>query len=222
MEHERFRWLEALTDSQRRTLAPLTRLLAVRRGHPVYRPGDPNDEIFFLKAGVVKITTFGPAGNGRIVAFRYPGDAFGELALVDDGRRDHLAEAHEDVSIFSIERGVLLRLVCQTPELNVHLLKLMAARLRGVQARVQALLCGDARGRVAHVLLDLAADCGVADADGILIPLRVSQRDLANLAGLTRETVNGVLADLRNRGLIEADRRSIRVKNPDALRSVHS
>jgi len=79
---------------------------------------------------------------------------------------------------------------------------------------------GRAGARLAHTLLDLASDFGVRDSAGILIPLRLNQGDLGNLVGLARETVNIILQDFRSRDLIEIDRQSIRIKDPDRLRSV--
>lgn len=215
-----FRLLEGLTDPQRRAIVQVTRVVTVRRRHPIYRPGDPSHQIFFLKAGVVKIATLGPGDRESILGFRHPGDAFGELAIVDESPRDHLAEAHEDAVLYATERGVFLQLLRQSPDLSVQVLKLLAWRLQRFQARVEHLLSRNARVRVVHALLDLAADCSIADADGVLIPLRVTQRDLANLAGLTRETVNFALHDLKSRGWIEADRHCIRLRDPDALRSI--
>ena len=77
-----------------------------------------------------------------------------------------------------------------------------------------------AHARVAHALLDLAAQHGVRDDDGVVIPLRLSQRDIANLVGLTRETVNFILKDLRQRNLIETQGHSIRVRSPEVLHAV--
>ena len=74
--------------------------------------------------------------------------------------------------------------------------------------------------RIAHTLADLAADYGVRDDAGILIPIRLNQANLGNLVGLARETVNIVLQDFRQRGLVEADRHHIRIKAPERLRAV--
>lgn len=74
---------------------------------------------------------------------------------------------------------------------------------------------------MAHVLLDLAASHGVRDDQGILVPLRLNQGDLGSLAGVSRETANIILQDFRQRGLVEADRRSLRLRNPDALEGLH-
>jgi hypothetical protein len=91
-----FRMLEALTDVQKRAVEKMTRMLEVPRGQRIYLAGDPSDQIFLLKIGVVKISTRGADGLDTILAFLYAGDVFGELAIVDDSPRDHVAMAHED------------------------------------------------------------------------------------------------------------------------------
>ncbi|MGE4054354.1 MAG: Crp/Fnr family transcriptional regulator, partial [Vicinamibacterales bacterium] len=85
---------------------------------------------------------------------------------------------------------------------------------------VEELLYKSAPARIAHTLLDLADDYGIRDSGGVLIPLRLNQGDLGNLVGLARETVTLVLHDFRQRGLIEADRQSIRIKDPAQLRAL--
>lgn len=217
---QRFRMLDALTDSQKRAVDKMTRMLEVPRGQRIYLAGDPSDQIFLLKAGVVKISTGGAEGQDTILAFLYPGDIFGELAIVDDAPRDHVAAAHEDAVLCALNRELLLEMVQQSPALGYRITKLMGLRLRRFRTRVEELLYKSAAARIAHTLLDLAADYGVRDSGGILIPLRLNQGDLGNLVGLARETVNIVLQDFRQRGLVEADRQSIRIKDPDRLRTV--
>lgn len=217
---QHFRLLDALGPSQMRTIEQMTRMSEVKRRQRIYLPGDPSDQIFLLKRGVVKIATLAPDGRELILAFLYPGDIFGELAVVDDSPRDHLAEAYEDAVICAMDRALFLQMIRESPELGYRVTKIMGLRLRTFKIRVEQLLYKSSHARVAHTLLDLADQYGVADAAGTLIPLRLSQRDLANLVGLTRETVNMVLQDFRQRGLLEADRRSIRIKNAGALRAV--
>ena len=217
---QRFRMLDALTDPQKRAVDKMTRMLEVPRGQRIYLAGDPSDQIFLLKVGVVKISTGGADGQDTILAFLYPGDVFGELAIVDDSPRDHVATAHEDTLLCALNRDLLLQMVQQSPTLGYHITKLMGLRLRRFRTRVEELLCKSASARIAHTLLDLASNYGVRDDEGILIPLRLSQGDLGNLVGLARETVNIILQDFRQRGLVEANRQSIRIKDPDRLRKV--
>lgn len=216
---QHFRLLEALTDPQKQSVEKMTRMLELKRGQPIYLPGDPSDQIFLLKTGVVKITT-GGGEHETILALLYPGDIFGELAMLDDAPRDHVAEVVEDTVLCALNRDMLLQLIQQCPALGYRITKLMGLRLRRLSTRVEELLYKSAHARVAHTLLDLARDYGVRDSDGILIPIRLNQGDLGNLVGLARETVNIVLQDLRRRGLIETNRHNIRLKDPDKLRGV--
>ncbi len=104
--------------------------------------------------------------------------------------------------------------------LGYQITKVMGLRLRRFRTRIEELLCKSAQARVAHTLLDLAADYGVPDSNGVLVPLRLNQADLGNLVGLARETVNVVLRDFKQRGLVDAGRSSIRIVDPARLRAV--
>ena len=216
---QRFRLLDAMTEPQRRTVEKMTRMLEVKRGTRIYLPGDPSDQIFLLKVGVVKIST-GGAEQDTILALLYPGDIFGELAMMDDSPRDHVAEALDDTVLCALNRDMMMDMLQQSPALGYQITKLMGLRLRRFRTRVEELLYKSAHARIAHTLLSLAADYGVKDDYGILIPLRLNQGDLGNLDGLARETVNIVLQDLRQRGLVEAGRQSIRLRDPERLRLV--
>lgn len=217
---QRFRMLEAMTPPQMQAVEKMTRMLEVKRGQRIYMRGDPSDQIFLLKVGVVRISTLGPDQQETILALLYPGDVFGELAIVDESPRDHLATAHEDVVLCSLSRDLLLKMAQETPALGYQITKIMGLRLRRLHTRVEELLCKSAQARIAHTLLDLAADYGVPDSKGVLIPLRLNQTDLGNLVGLARETVNVVLQEFKQRGLVEADRRAIRINDPARFRSV--
>lgn len=219
---ERFRLLEVLTDSQKREVEATTRMVEMKRGQHVYAPGDPSDQVFLLKSGVVRISAMAGAGDQdeRILAFLYPGDIFGELAVVDESPRGHLAAAHEDIVLCVLGRDLLLRLIQETPGLGYRVTRMMGLRLRRFETRVEELLFKSAHARVAHALLDMASDYGVKDNGGVIIPIRLNQRDLGNLVGLARETVNVVLQDFKQRGLVDATRRSIRIADPSRLRLV--
>ncbi|MPY87274.1 MAG: helix-turn-helix domain-containing protein [Luteitalea sp.] len=215
-----FRLLDALSEQQMRLVQRLTRMAEIKRGQPIYLPGDPSDQVFLLKAGVVKIATSAPDGRDVILAFLRPGDVFGELAVVDESPRDHVAVAYADAVICAMDKPFILQLIRECPELGYRITKLLGFRLRTFRARVEDLLCKSAAARIAHTLCDLAREHGVPDAQGCTIPFRLSQRDLANLTGVTRETVNIILQDLRHRGLIETNGRSLRLTDPRGLRTV--
>lgn len=217
---QRFKLLDALSESQRQLVVQSARMFELKRGERIYLPGDPSDQIFLLKRGVVKIASAGADHREAVLAFLHPGDIFGELAVVDESPRDHLAEVHEDACLCALSRDLILRLARESPELGYRITKVMGLRVRQFRTRLEELLCTSATGRVAHALVDLADEHGVTDARGIVIPFRLSQRDLANLVGLTRETVNVVLQDFRQRGLVEVEGKSIRLLDASALRKL--
>jgi CRP/FNR family cyclic AMP-dependent transcriptional regulator len=214
---ERLKLLQTLSPEQLRRLEPGSETLALARGQRLYGPGDPSDRIYLVRVGVIKITAATAGGRDVILGLISTGDIFGELALVDDMPRDHMAVAHEDSVVHAIGRDRMVECMRDTPDVGFQINRILGVRLRTLSRRVSELLCKSAELRVSRTLLALADAHGIADAQGVLIPLRLSQRDLANLAGLSRETVNAALQDLRARGIVEADRRHIRLLDPDAL-----
>jgi len=214
----RFPLFHALAEPQCLTLRRVARLSSVPRRGRIYSVGDPSDRVCFLETGIVK-EAVPPHDDGPeiLLALLYPGDVFGESALVDDSARDHLTQACEAARVWSLNRGVLLELFSQTPALGYALLRLTVRRTRRCRMRVEGLLQKDAHSRVAQTLLNLADERSVVDVDGLLISLRLTQADLAKMAGLARETVNIVLGQLRARGLVEMTRNHIRLRQPGGL-----
>lgn len=104
----RFRLFDALAEPQRLLLRRFARLSSVPRRQRVYSVGDTSDRVCILEAGIVKMAAPRSDGPDILLALLYPGDVFGESALIDDGPRDHLTEAYEDAKVWSVSRGVFL------------------------------------------------------------------------------------------------------------------
>ncbi|MBQ00110.1 MAG: hypothetical protein CL477_05460 [Acidobacteria bacterium] len=209
--------LSGLSDADRLAVLRRARVTEFRRRQRIYRPGEPASDVYMVESGIVKLAVENTEGREAILGFQHPGDLFGEMAVIDDGPHDHLAEAYENSIVWAISRDVFLDQMRELPALGQEVIKLLGLRLRMYRTRVREILHQSAHSRVASTLVHLAGRHGVEDADGVVIPLRLSQRDIANLVGLTRETVNFILKDLRERNLIETQGRSIRVKNPAVL-----
>lgn len=209
-----------MSDDQMRMVEERTVMREIRRKEVLYLPGDAGDRIYLLKRGVVKISTLTDDGKEIILALLRKGEVFGEESVLEDAPRDHMAEAYEDALICVITRQDFMGILRAHPEMAFKVTKLVGFRLKTLRNRVEGLLFKGAPARLAQTLLDLARDHGVKDAEGILLPLRLSQQDLANLIGVTRESVNLALADFRERGLVETDGRSLRLRRPDELRTL--
>lgn len=217
---QRFKLVGDLHESQRRLLEETTWMREISRGERIYEPGDASEHFFLVKRGVIKLAAVGPAGRTVLLSFRHPGDVFGELALLDESPRDHLALAQEDSLICALNREVILNLARESADVGLKLMTLMGRRVRQFRSRIEQLSFRSAAVRIARALLDLAAENGVEDSRGTVIAFKISQRDLADLVGLTRETVNIILRDLQQRGLLEANRRVIRIVDVAGLRAV--
>lgn len=209
MSEEQIQWVEQRTVVRR-----------LRRGEVLYLPGDVGDRIYLLERGVVKLSALRTDGREILLALLRGGEVFGEEAILEEAPRDHMAEAYEDAVTGIVSRPDFLALLHSHPELVFEVTRLGGLRLQSFRARVEHLLFKDASQRLAATLLELAREHGVSDSQGLLIPLKMSQQDLANLIGVTRESVNLALSDLRRRGLVVLEGRAFHLPRPRALREL--
>ncbi len=215
---EHFGLLRGLSDEQKQQVLSKSRMFEARRGQPIYLAGDPSEHVYLVKTGAVKVVGRTPEGADVILAVLTPGDIFGELALTGHEPRDHRAEAADDSLLCEMPRDLLVQMFRESADFGLHLTKLLGLRIRTLRMRVEELLGKSAPARLAHALLQLAEQHGVQDGGGVLLPLRLSQGELGKLVGLTRETVNSIVQAWRDQGLIDMDRRCIRLRNPERLR----
>ena len=175
-----------MSEEQMLMVEQRTVMREVRRKEVLYLPGDAGDRIYLLKRGVVKISTLDDEGREIILALLRKGEVFGEEAAFEDSPREHMAEAYEDALVCIITKQDFLDMLRTHPEMAFKVTKLIGFRLKTLRNRVDSLLFKGAPARLAATLLDLAKEHGVADAHGMLLPLKLSQQDLANLIGVTR------------------------------------
>lgn len=207
-EMEVFRDLSAEDVQQ---LAETTTMVSFPRGQVVFRPGDSSLALYLLKHGRVQIVRDTKEGKRLVTAVLAPGTFFGEMALV--GQRvpqDSTAEAVEDAVVCVLARDDLERLILEHPKVGLRFLEQVSARLIETEAVVEDLAFKPVRARLAGLLLRLAE----AAPDGTV---RASHQELADMVASHRETVTLTLDQLRDRGLLELGRRSIRLLDRDAL-----
>jgi CRP/FNR family transcriptional regulator, cyclic AMP receptor protein len=175
-----------------------------RRGEVIFREGEPAERLFLIDEGRVKLTTASPTGQELLVAVLGRGQIFGELAVVDRGTREMDARAMEDSKLFSLASDVFWSMMEGRPALARRLLELMGRRLRRADQATQDLVFFDAPTRLARKLLELAEEHGESNGDsGILISTRVTQEEMAQMIGVSRESANRLIASFAGRGWIE-------------------
>lgn len=188
-----------------------------KRGEVVFHKGDPGEAMFMILEGQVKIVLPSEGGDEALLGVLDQGDFFGELSLIDGRSRSATIVATEPTETLVLHRDALLRLVRTSPEVAIDLLRALSQRLRETDEFIEDAVFLDVPGRVAKKLLELAETYGEPAPRGTVIGLRLTQQELAEMVGATRESVNKHLRSYRERGIIDVDRQRIIILQPDAL-----
>src|SRR5262245_47573433 len=192
----------------------------VRRRQVIYLPGDPGQAVFFVNGGRVKISKVTRDGKELTLAYRGPGDIFGELAMIDGGPREEMAEAMENALISELPRQEFERIVQKEATVGYKLTKIVASRRREVENKIEQLIFKDVNAKLAELLLRLASEYGIEDARGTLVSLKITHQEMANLIGSTRETVSLTLSQFKRKGLIQTDGRKVILADREGLRAL--
>jgi len=211
-------FLAELSPEEVEQLSKCLRRRRYRKGEVIFLEGDPGTTLYLIEAGRVKIAVTSPQGREVILALRGPGDFFGELSLLDDEPRSADAAAHEPCDLLLLQRSDFVRFLEARPKAAVRLLAAVSRRLRHTTEQVQDVASLDVPGRLARVLLDLAESQGQPRDEGLVLPARLTQAELAGLVGATRESVNKWLGFYERQGLLRRGRDHITVTRPQQLR----
>lgn len=187
------------------------------RGHRVFREGEPGDRLFIITSGTVKIGRTSPDGRESLLALLGPSDIFGELAIFDPGPRTSTVTALTELEAVSMDREALHSWITGRPQIAEQLLRVLARRLRRTNNALCDLIFTDVPGRVAKQLLDLANRFGSPDDGAVRIDLVLTQHEIAQLVGSSRETINKALSDFAQRGWIRQQGRTTWITDPAKL-----
>jgi CRP/FNR family transcriptional regulator, cyclic AMP receptor protein len=185
--------------------------------HVIFREGDASDTCYVVRSGHARAVRGSADGRQITLAHFGPGDIFGELAMFDDERRSATVETLDAVDAIAILGGDMRRLLREHPDLAVKLVIALGRRLRAANERLTRQSFQTVQSRVAVVLgnlVDQARSEGAGERD---VPLRVTQADIAQLAGSSRESASRFLAVLERAGVLEQGRGRLTVHDPEAL-----
>lgn len=208
---------EALDDDAANALSAAMTTRTVVRGHVVFREGDTGDRLFVVVDGKVKISRASSDGRENLLAVLGPGELFGELSLFDPGPRTATATAVTDSTLASLDHDDLRPVLIERPGVAVHLLQALAQRLRRTNEAMADLVFSDVPGRVAKALLDLSDKFGAAEGTAVRVQHDLTQEELAQFVGASRETVNKALSEFANRGWLRIEGRSVVLLEKDRL-----
>lgn len=200
---------QALLESMTPTRVP--------RGKELFHEGDQGESLYVITEGKVKLGRRSADGRDNLLAILGTGEMLGELSLFDPGPRSATATAVSDVQLVGLAHPDMAEFLSTRPEVAMTMLRTLASRLRRTNEALGDLVFTDVPGRVAKALLDLSGRFGQPVDDGILVAHDLTQEELAQLVGASRETVNKALADFTSRGWIKLEARAVTLLDTERL-----
>jgi CRP/FNR family transcriptional regulator, cyclic AMP receptor protein len=199
-------------------LAASMRSRRFRRGEVIFHIGDPGDALFVILNGEVKISLPSETGDEAILATLRPGDVFGELALLDGAPRSASASALTATETVVLPRDRFRELIATETGFRDALLASIAGELRRLTTHVEELHFLDITGRLAARLVRLGQEGGTPAPDGsVRLRTNLTQADLASMVGCTRQSVNKLLGQFTDDGLVRLERDAIVLIDLDGL-----
>ena len=188
--------------------------ISYKRDEYIYFPHDKADSIYMIAQGRVKIGHYLEDGKEVISSILTTGEIFGELALAGEEIRRHFAQVMDDnTSICPLSIVELKQLMYGDRELSFKMLKLIGLRLMKLERKLELLVFKDARTRVIEFLKDAASWKGKKVGFETMIPTKLTHKDIAALTGTSRQTVTTILNELKEKNLINFDRKKILIRD---------
>lgn len=208
---------ETLGESDLQRVAEVAVPRSFGRQQVIFREGDDSDTCYVVRTGQARAVREHPDGRTITLARFGPGDIFGELAMFDDEKRSATVEVVEDTEVVGILGSDMRRLMREHPDIAPKLVISLGRRLREANERLARQSFQTVQSRVAVVLSDLVEQSRDGDGRSRDILLRITQADIAQLAGSSRESASRFLATLERAGVLTQGRGRIVVHDPGAL-----
>ena len=207
----------ALDDAAALSLRASMDSVKINKGGILFKEGDSGEHVYVIVEGKLKLGTSSGDGRENLLSILGPGEMFGELSLFDPGPRTSTATAVTDAKLLSLSHAKLIPWLRENPDVSLQLLARLAQRLRRTNEAVGDRVFSDVPGRVAKALIDLGERFGKESPEGLFVHHDLTQEELAQLVGASRETVNKALADFAGRGWLRLDGRAVLITDLERL-----
>lgn len=191
----------------------VVRGVSVEKSYPksavVLTEGEMGDSLYMIQTGKVKVFIGDEDGREIILKILGPGDFFGEMSMIDKQPRSASVTTLESSTFHILSHSAFEKCVETAPRIANMVMRVLASRVREADRKIGTLALMDVYGRVASTLLELA----VYNNGKLMVGEKLSQQDLANMVGASREMVNRILKDLSDRGFIMVESKSITIIN---------
>jgi len=183
----------------------------VEKGEIILFEGEPAEALFFVASGAVKIYKTSSDGKEQILNIVRPGDSFNDVPLFDNDTNPASAQAMTPVLLYGINRQQMGAILRKYPDIAMNTIRILAQKVRQLLSLVEDLSFRNVRGRVAKILLEYGADHSEPRP-------RLTQQEIAAMAGTAREVVGRSLKSLEDDGIIRLESRRVVISNKEALR----
>ncbi len=207
-----------LSEESLHELESLAQEQSFRKNEIICGPQGSGKSIFVIKKGSVKLGLRDRGGREVILYILRAKDFFGEASLFNGGRHIVTATALEPCQAWVIRQGPFMEFLREHPKVLMRMLSILSRRLRKAEYRFLRLVFADSYEKVALALMDSLEDTKIPLNPGVEIPLPLTRKELASMAGVARETFARVMTDFQKAGLIRVSSRRIAIVNPSRLR----
>jgi CRP/FNR family transcriptional regulator, cyclic AMP receptor protein len=214
-------WIfQGLSQEELAHLSGLAQTKIYKPRETIVEKGDSATEFFVLLRGRAKVGAPGADGSHAAINVMGPGEVFGEIAILDGQPRSATVTTLEECEMAVVNKAGFNNLLTASPSIAVKLLNVLAGRVRELTTRIEDRSFLDVPARLAKQLLWLAKNHGVESGPAVRIDLRLSQQELGDLVGATRESVNKQLREWTRTGILKQERDCIEIFDLDALGAI--
>ncbi len=203
-----------LSEKDRQELAKHAVEVPIQKGQFIFREGDPADWFHIVQHGNVKCVKSNPEGREVTLKVLMPGDLFCcEASAFSGDSHPGCAQSMGDGTVLKIHRTAMLDIIQRNPEAAVSIINYLSQRLRESQDNAKGFALDRAEQRVAALLVNLAERSGIQEDKGLRISVRLTHQDLADMAGLTKETTSRILSRFKKIQIIAGHGKQLLILN---------
>jgi CRP/FNR family transcriptional regulator, cyclic AMP receptor protein len=209
--------LSKLSETEIDALLRYSRVECYPAGEEIFPKDSPGNCMMLVLCGSVRVSSISLSGKEIVLNIINAGQIVGEIAVLDGGPRTCDAVAMTDCELLVLNRRDLMPFLERHADICLMLIKILCERLRHTSEQVEDLVFRDVEQRIAKALLQLCERFGRPDGGGRVLELHLSQSELANIIGITRESVNKQLKAWQRAGFIDVAKEAVMIINPAAL-----
>ena len=209
---------KGLDTKQLKDVAEISSFKNYKKGGYIFRENETSNALYIIVSGTVKIFKTSPQGRRKTLAILKKGDFFGEMAGLDKQTRSANSQALEDVEVLIIKEKDFEQGLKHNPRIAVNIMETLCARLRSTDRQIEDLVFKSVLGRIGSSLIELSKKYGVKTRNGIMIDLKMSHKELAEMAGTARELATKAVSTFKRNGCLKIINSKMYI-NPKKLKS---